>query len=311
MEMVVLKDEERIFYQYKIHVELNQQFSIFDVDNALTSRERKNRAVRRTFDFIKEQDSYIEFKSSGKDISVIKFQLLSDEILVMKLAKKKSVELTTKETTTFVEKKQDDYPVALVLFDAENQTIYVERAYKLYTDPKAMIHILQNMFVYINSQISENQNGKFYIKLITSEEGFMECFNSFSVVNKITLKVDSPNSFLGNREADDVLNELRDETRTQQSTFEFNSDEGIDGDGFYRHFQSFIEYVSRGGGSYSMRGYTENSTKPTSKKSSNKIKTLNITVNFNINQDRVENAEELASKISKTNHYEEEDEENS
>ena len=308
MEMILVKDEERSFYQYKIRVELTRQVSLFEVDAALSEREQKNKAVRRAFDFIDGQDSYIEFNSGSQDISVIKFQKLNDDILIMKLAKRKSVELTSKETTTFVEKKQDDYPCAFVVFDAKNQTIYVERAYKLYTLANAMIKILQDMFGYINGQISENSSSKFFINVITSQEEFMDCFNSFNTVNKITLKMDSPNCFLGNREADDFLNELREETQAKHSTFEVVSDEGINGAGFYKHFKPLIEYIVRGGGGYSMRGYTEDSNKPVTKTSFNRIKTLNLTLDFNVNQAQIDNAEELATKISKTNSYEEEDE---
>ena len=47
MEMILVKDEERSFYQYKIRVELKRQVSLFEVDAALSEREQKNKAKNR------------------------------------------------------------------------------------------------------------------------------------------------------------------------------------------------------------------------------------------------------------------------
>jgi hypothetical protein len=144
--------------------------------------------------------------------------------------------------------------------------------------------------------------------MIASEDEFIDCFNSFAQVNKISLKIDSPNSFLGNHEADSLLNELRDETKAKHTSIEISSDEGINGQGFVRQFKPLLEYVVRGGGKWSMNGVNSGSTKTVTKNSFNKIGPINLTINFNVNQNGIENAEELAAKISKTNSYEEEDE---
>lgn len=303
MEIIAIKDNEKVFYQYKIRVELNFQYSIFDQDRSLSEREQKNRAVRRAFDFIKNCDEYIEFRSGSQEISVIKFQEISPNILLFKLAKRKSIGLTAKGTSTFVDKVQDDYPWAMVIFDSKNQAVYVERAYKVYSFPNAMIKILEDLFASVNLQIVENNSAKFYINVITSQEEFMDCFNSFDLVNKVSLKVDSPNSFLGNIEADELLSELRDEASAKQTLIEVTSDEGLNGKGIFNQFKSFIEYVVRGGGKWSIRGKRGNN-KPITKSSQTKIKTLNLNININ-NSSQVENVSEIVEIINNTNHYEE------
>lgn len=103
------------------------------------------------FDYIKNRDTYIEFKSGNNDISVIKFQEASDSIILLQLAKRKSIGLTSKGESTFVDKKQDDYPWAIVIFDYKNQTLYVERAYKVYALPNEMIALLKKAGVKMSS----------------------------------------------------------------------------------------------------------------------------------------------------------------
>lgn len=46
------------------------------------------------------------------------------------------------------------------------------------------------------------------------------------------------------------------------------------------------------------------SSKQITKNSNNKIKTLNLTLNFNIGQDQVNNSEQLADRIRNENDYE-------
>lgn len=308
MQMIILRDKQKVFYQYKIRVELSSQISLFEVDEQSSEREQKNMAVRRTFNFINSQETYIEFVSGRQEIAVINFQKINDDILIMKLARKMPVDLSIKGSNTFVDKKEDSYPCSFVIFDCKNQVVYVERVLKVFQLPNAMIKILQDMFNYINNQISENHGKNFYINIITREEDFMQCFNSFDIVNKISLKLDAPNCFLGNREADDLLNELRKETQTKKTELEFSSDEGLYGEGIYSQLKPFIEYAARGGGSYSMRGTIEGGTKQITKNSFNKIKTLNLTFNFNTSEDQIGNLSELVDKISNENNYEDDEE---
>lgn len=302
MEVIAIKDNDKIFYQYKIRVELNSQYSIFDADRTLSDREQKNNAVKRVFDYIKNRDTYIEFKSGNNDISVIKFQEASDSIILLQLAKRKSIGLTSKGESTFVDKKQDDYPWAIVIFDYKNQTLYVERAYKVYALPNEMIRIMENLFAYVNLQIVENTSLEFFVNIITSQDEFEACFKSFDLVSKVSIKLDSPNSFLGNREADELLSELRDETMAKQTVIEVSNDEGLYGEGIFKQFKAFIEYAVRGGGKWSIRGKCGNN-KQITKSSQSKIKTLNI--NVTINNNSVENISEIADIVSKTNNYEE------
>lgn len=299
-----IRGDQRTFYEYRIRVELNCQTSLFEVDRDLSEREQKNKAVRRAFDFIDDRNTYIEFRSGSQDISVIKFQTICEDILIMKLARKKPVELPKKGLSTFVEKTEDIYPYAYIIFDCRNQILYVERVLQVYQLPNAMIKIMQDLFCYINNQISENTGKNFYINIISREEDFMECFNSFDIVNKISLKLNSPNCFLGSHEADELLSQLREETQTKTTTLEFASDDGLNGEGFYNQFKHLINYAARGGGGYSIRGTNVGSSKQITKNSNNKIKTLNLTLNFNIGQDQVNNSEQLADRIRNENDYE-------
>lgn len=116
MEIVVKdtnKNQEKVFYQFKIRVELANQMSIFDMDEQQNERERKNLVVKRIFDWIKDSETYFDFQKSNTQLSIIKLQVLNDSILVFKLAKQKDIKVTSREET-FVGKTENDYPYSLV-----------------------------------------------------------------------------------------------------------------------------------------------------------------------------------------------------
>ena len=125
MEIVVKdtnKNQEKVFYQFKIHVELPNQMSIFDMDEPQIERVRKNLAVKRIFDWIKDSETYFDFQKSNKQLSIIKLQVLNDSILMFKLAKKKDIKFTSKEET-FIGKTENDYPYSLIIFDYIGQVL--------------------------------------------------------------------------------------------------------------------------------------------------------------------------------------------
>lgn len=302
---ILIKNNEKVFFQYKIAVELKNQISIFDVNAAnLSERELKNAAVKRAFYALASEEEYIEFYNRKQQLFVKLFQVISDRILVFQLAVKKSIDTTVKEDT-FVEKKQEDYPYSLVIFDNKTQSLYVERNYKVFTDPVSVVNILVNFFRVLNSHIDENSFTKFNINIITSPEDFLECYDTFDIVNKITLKFDTPNSFLGSKKADEFLNEIRNETQAKKATIEFASDSGIEGGGFYKYFTEFFKYITHGGGLWTMRGKKKDSAKSITVKSVNKVKTININVILNQNNTQIDNSEQIQNIISQENNYEE------
>ena len=165
---IVVKDtnnnQEKVFYQFKIRVELSNQMSIFDMDEQQDERERKNLVVKRIFDWIKNSETYFDFQKSNTQLSIIKLQVLNDSILVFKLAKKKDIKVTSREET-FVGKTENDYPYSLVIFDYIGQVLYVEKNYKVFQFPNNMVGILQTLLSCINLQISNDKREKFFVNI--------------------------------------------------------------------------------------------------------------------------------------------------
>lgn len=290
----------KVFYQYKILVQLKDQLSIESLSYAnLSVREVKNNLLRQIYEYICKTDKYIEFDSNGKFISIKKNYIYNNDILVFKLAKKKSLNITAKKDE-FVDEITNDYPYSLVILDVKGQTFYVEKNYKLFQKPSEMSKILIDFLSHIQSITKIYKDANFLVNLIVDKQEFIECFNSFDMVNKVSLKLNSPNSFLGNQKADDFLNTLRDETNAQETKIDIvNNEIGINSAGFMKHFDDLFEYAVNGGGEWSLQGKEKG--KKVTKHSAAKGKSL--VLNIDVNNIQV-NANEIVVILEKENRYE-------
>lgn len=291
----------KVFYQYKILVQLSKQISINGMEVAhYTPREYKNEILKKVFEEIKTQNGYIEFESNNHLISIKKEHIYSNDILAFKLAKKKVISIT-KKAETFVEDITNDYPYSLVFLNVKTQTFYVEKNYKLFSKPYEMNKILSDLLRHVKEKFLMFSDADFLINVILDKQEFLQCYNSFDVVNKVSLKLISPNSFLGNQKADELLNELREDTNTQETKIEISNNEiGINAEGFLKQFRNLFEYAVNGGGEWALQGKEKD--KKLTKKSTMKGKTLVLNLhidNLNIN------SQEVLSILEKENNYEE------
>lgn len=296
-----MNEQGKIFYQYKILVQLKNQISFDGMETAnLEPRVYKNNLLRKIFNEIRLNNSFIEFYSNDRLISIKNEYVYNDDILVFKLARKKDVNITKKEED-FIEDILPDYPNSLVFLDVKAQTFYVEKNYKVFQKPNEMNKILIDLLDHLKEKFIEFHDADFLINIIVDQQEFIDCFNSFDVVNKVSLKLNSPNSFLGNQKADEFLNELREDTNTQETKIEvMNKESGIKADGFLRQFKDLYEYAVNGGGEWALQGKEKG--KSTTKKSTAKGKT--IILNLHIDNLNI-NPENVIQVLEKENRYEE------
>ncbi len=293
--------KSRVFFQYKILVNLPDQISFDSMDYVdLSPRQVKNNVLRNTYNFLKQYNDFFEFTISNKKIIIKKEMTLNDDIVCFKLAVQREISYTAKNTD-FTSESLSDFPYSYVFFDVVGQTFYVEKNYKIFNKPAEMHRILQELLKNINERTNQYPDVDFIINLIVDKREFIESFKSFDSVTKVSLKLNSPNSFLGNQKADEYLSTLRDETNAQQMMLEVcNEEVGIDSDGFLSHFENLFEYAVNGGGEWILRG-RENG-KPLSRKSSARGKTLVLDVDLNNIPD---NTDRLVLILSEANRYEE------
>lgn len=293
--------KSRVFYQYKILVNLSDQISFDSMDYAdLSPRKIKNNVLRIIYNFLGQYNDFFEIVISNKRIVIKKEIVLNDDIVCFKLAVQRKISYTAKNTD-FTSESLSDFPYSYVFFDVVGQTFYVEKNYKIFNKPAEMHKILQELLKNINERTNQYLDVDFIINLIVDKREFIESFKSFDSVTKVSLKLNSPNSFLGNQKADEYLSTLRDETNAQQMMLEVcNEEVGIDSDGFLSHFENLFEYAVNGGGEWILRG-RENG-KPLSRKSSARGKTLVLDVDLNNIPD---NTDRLILILSEANRYEE------
>lgn len=293
--------KSRVFYQYKILVSLPDQLSFDSIAYAnLSPRQIKNDVLRNIYNYLSESRDYIEITSANKKIIIRKEMALNNDIICFKLAAQRELSYTAKKTD-FTNERMADFPYSYVFLDVVAQTFYVEKNYKIFNKPSEMYKILQQLLKNINTKTNQFLDVEFLINLIVDKREFMESFKSFDSVSKVSLKLNSPNSFLGNQKADEYLNALREETNAEQMTLEIcNNDVGIDPNGFLSHFENLFEYAVNGGGEWILKGY-ENG-KSLSRKSSARGKTLVLDVDLtNI----PENVDRLVVRFAEENRYEE------
>ena len=293
--------KSRVFYQYKILVTLPEQISFDSISYAdLPPRQIKNNVLRNIHSFIRDYNDFIEINISTKKVIVKKESVLNDDIICFKLAIQRELSYTAKKSD-FTNERLSDFPYSYVFFDVVGQTFYVEKNYKIFNKPSEMHKILQELLRNLNAKTERYPDVDFVINLIVDKREFIESFKSFDSVNKISLKLNSPNSFLGNQKADDYLTELRNETNAEQMTLEIgNDDVSIDADGFLSHFKNLFEYAVNGGGEWTLRG--KENGKPISRKSSARGKTLVLDVDL---KNIPENIDRLVLLFSEANRYEE------
>lgn len=293
--------KSRVFYQYKILVSLPDQLSFDSIVYAkLSPRQIKNDVLRNVYKYLSESRDYIEIISANKKIIIRKEMALNNDIICFKLAAQRELSYTAKKSD-FTNERMADFPYSYVFLDVVAQTFYVEKNYKIFNKPSEMYKILQQLLKNINTKTNQFLDVEFLINLIVDKREFMESFKSFDSVSKVSLKLNSPNSFLGNQKADEYLNALREETNAEQMTLEIcNNDVGIDPNGFLSHFENLFEYAVNGGGEWILKGY-ENG-KSLSRKSSARGKTLVLDVDLtNI----PENVDRLVVRFAEENRYEE------
>lgn len=293
--------KSRVFYQYKILVTLPEQISFDSINYAnLSERQIKNNVLRNIHNFLKDYDDFIEINISTKKIIVKKENVLNEDILCFKLAVQRELSYTAKKAD-FTNERLSDFPYSYVFFDVIGQTFYVEKNYKIFNKPAEMHKILQEILRTLNTKTNQYLDVDFVINLIVDKREFIDSFRSFDSVSKISLRLNSPNSFLGNQKADDYLTELRNETNAEQMTLEIGNDEvSIDRDGFLSHFKDLFEYAVNGGGEWTLRG--KENGQPISRKSSARGKMLVLDVDL---KNIPDNTERLICIFSEANRYEE------
>lgn len=293
--------KSRVFYQYKILVNLPDQLTFDSAEYAyLSPRQLKNNVLRNVYNYLCESQDYIEIAVSNKKIIIRKEIALNEDIVCFKLALQKELSYTAKKSD-FTNERMADFPYSYVFLDVIAQTFYVEKNYKIFNKPSEIYKILQQLLKNINKKTDQYLDVEFLINLIVDKREFMESFKSFDSVSKVSLKLNSPNSFLGNQRADEYLNALREETNAEQMTLEIcNNDAGIDAEGFLSHFEHLFEYAVNGGGEWTLKGH-ENG-KALSRKSTARGKTLVLDVDLS---NIPENVERLVLRFTEENRYEE------
>lgn len=293
--------KSRVFYQYKILVSLSQQISFESYTYAnLTARQLKNNVLRNIYNYISDTENYIDVVSGSKKIIIKKENIIDEDIICFKLAVQREITYTAKKAE-FTSESMADYPCSLVFLDVVGQTFYVEKNYKIFNKPSEMNKILQAILKTVNANTKEYLDVDFTTNLIVDKSDFMETFKAFDLVSKVSLKLNSPNSFLGNQKADDYLNSLREETNAERMSLEIcNDDAGINADGFLEYFDDLFEYAVNGGGEWIIGG--KENGRVISKKSTAKGKMLVVDIDFNNIPD---NVERIRIAFSKENRYEE------
>lgn len=170
----------------------------------------------------------------------------------------------------FQDSEIDDYPHIYVFINTKEQIILFEKNTKAFSSFNACS---KSFSIYISERI-KNVGFEFKCKEINSPIYFWNLIDKAKSVKSISLTLYSPNLFGGTTSAEDAARDFKEATNSTENTLTFKNKHGklsLVKD----KFKTFLEYISSGGGSWSIYADIPNCK---GKKFSSKqnIKTLNI-----------------------------------
>lgn len=301
---VVLEQEGKKFYQYRVRIELKNcvqltmdNFNV--VDEKVSLREEKNKIFRNLCNYIicyNDDDSFIKINKNKKQYLLHYETSLSKDLIVCKLGRQIEEDFSDKQKT-FIDGKRCNYPYSTIIINMKDQYILVEKNYKFFNKPKEMENILENVLNYINCNVKESLESRITINIVTELDSFIKSCEKLDMVEKVSLTLNSPNCFLGSDNADEILSELEQNTDTKKTKIELSSNSGIKGGNLFDVFKSFFVFISNGGGKWTLKGKRGEVTETIYSEGKVVSEYLKIEYDDNMN---IINREELRVKIEES-----------
>lgn len=260
-----------LFYGFRGNILFPSQSTIFNIglQNNSTS---KNKIFREYFIMIEEKKK-LESQYQNRLYYLI-FKNKYDDVLHCQLARRKHFNKRELKDNNIIELEDSDYPYVNIFIELNSQKFLIESNTQVFENYNTCSKVIENI---INNNLKE-KDIRIELNPINEEPNFWNYFDDNSKVYNIEFKLASPNMFDAEDDATNFLKEAERNVGASKVILNFCNEEGnlkpnkngID---------SFIKYISAGGGTWKIR--TENSNGERENVSSEqKSKKVNIPITY-------------------------------
>lgn len=260
-----------LFYGFRGNILFPDQASIFNLDLRNDSNS-KNKIFRDFFDMIETEKKFVSQYQNR--IYYLIFKNKYEDLLHCRLARKKQFSKRELVENDIIETEDNDYPYVNIFIDLKSQKFLIESNTQVFENYNTCSTVMENI---INSNLKE-KDIRIELNPIIEEENFWNYFSGNSKVFNIEFKLVAPNMFDAEDDANNFLKEAQKNVGSDIVTLNFCNQEGnlnpnkvgID---------SFIKYISAGGGTWKLRILNSNGQKQ-SISSQQKSTKVNIPITY-------------------------------
>ena len=260
-----------LFYGFRGNILFPDQASIFNLDLKNDSNS-KNKIFRDFFDMIETEKKFVSQYQNR--IYYLIFINKYEDLLHCRLARKKQFNKRELVENDIIETEDNDYPYINIFIDLKSQKFLIESNTQVFENYNTCSTVMENI---INSNLKE-RDIRIELNPIIEEENFWNYFDENSKVFNIEFKLVAPNMFDAEDDANNFLKEAQKNVGSDIVTLNFCNQEGnlnpnkvgID---------SFIKYISAGGGTWKLRTLNSNGQKQ-SISSQQKSTKVNIPITY-------------------------------
>lgn len=241
------------------------QLSIYNI-NLKNNSESKNKVFRNFFEMI---ETTKKFESQYQNrIYYLIFKNKYENLLHCKLARKRQFNKRDLVDNDIIEMADNDYPYVNVFIDLKSQKFLIESNTQVFENYNTCSKVMENI---INSNLKE-RDIRIDLNPIIEEENFWNYFDKKFKVYNIEFKLVAPNLFDANDDANNFLREAQENVGSNIVTLNFCNQEGNLNPN-KNGIDSFIKYISAGGGTWKIRILNSNGKKQSisSKQKSTKV----------------------------------------
>jgi hypothetical protein len=195
---------------------------------------------------------------------------LSDGLYVCKFAKEKNITIYEEGNHDIEDQPESSFPYIFLIVDLHRQIILIQEKSSVFPRISTSKNAVEGWF----SSFTEDFDYVLSLDEISYEQDFWNYVQQNEGIYELELTMKSPNLFGGLYEAEELLKQINNEYNNTETTIKVKNDKGklrIIRD----RIQSFIKYISGGGGKWSLEFSRPNHiSKTTRVKSTESIRTV-------------------------------------
>jgi hypothetical protein len=266
------------FFAYRYFLVPNEQISIFQ-----QQIREKNLLIREVFKELESKNKLSKILGDRKYLLYF-YNKISDDIYVCKFAKETHFVKYEEGDIDINNINDSEYPFIYIIVDLSRQIILFEHKPSIFRTPTA------SKYKFIEWITTDKDMFDYNLKIdeITYEHAFWDYIERSDSIYEIVLNMKSPNLFDGWLEANNFLKMIKELFNNTESEIKLSNEKGklvID----KKYFETFIRYITGGGGYWRLKAKIQNSI--STFRSRQNIKIVNVAT------DIIENVEKFGDII--------------